>query len=355
VSVTRRHKILVDCERMKYPFTGLYYYCLYLARHLEAQNTDKEFCFYSRASTRELFNGSCVMEQHSLHKFLLPSTRGYSVWHSTYQGTMYFPWLRRIKVVFTIHDLNFLYDESKTEAKKKKYLRQMARKIRRADHVVAISNYVLNDIRQHFDLGNKPVSVIYNGLTLDEIADPSPPSLLPTAPFLFTVGTIVDKKNFHVLPGLLKHNNYQLFIAGITNSEEYKARILTEARALGVEDRVVFTGAVSESDKQWYLRNCLAFAFPSISEGFGLPVVEAMHFGKPVLLSRFTSLPEIGGEDAYYFDDYTPDALCALLDRSLRHFEQTGGAEKMRRRAQLFSWAESARRYHAVYNQVLGK
>ena len=69
-------------------------------------------------------------------------------------------------MVFTVHDLNFLYDESKTEKKKQKYLRQHARKINAADHIVAISNYVLEDVRKHFDISRKPCSVIYNGCNI---------------------------------------------------------------------------------------------------------------------------------------------------------------------------------------------
>ncbi|MGN6164136.1 MAG: glycosyltransferase family 4 protein, partial [Flavisolibacter sp.] len=269
------------------------------------------------------------------------------------QGTMYYPWHRNIKVVLTVHDLNFLYDESKSDAKKKKYLKQLADKVKRADYIVAISQFVLDDLKKNIPLAGKPAKVIYNGCTLDEIEYLTAPSFVPDAPFIFTIGTIVDKKNFHVLPRLLKNNQYQLLIAGITNSEEYKSRIIAEARALGVEDRVVFTGAVSENDKQWYLKNCIAFAFPSTAEGFGLPVIEAMYFGKPVLLSRFTSLPEIGGDDAYYFDSFEPDYMVKMFGESLEHFQKNDGRKKMKERALLFDWTRSARQYQAVYDELL--
>lgn len=349
----KQKRILVDCERMKYPFTGLYYYCLYLARNLELTSKDKEFCFYSRADNHQLFKNSCIVKQHSLHKFLLPSLKKFSIWHSTYQGTMYYPWHRNIKIVLTVHDLNFLYDDSKTPARKKQYLQQLAKKVKRADYIVAISQFVLDDLNKHIPLHNKPAKVIYNGCTLDEIIDISEPSFLPKQPFIFTIGTIVDKKNFHVLPRLLKGNHYQLLIAGITNSEEYKNKIIEEAKSLGVEDRVVFCGPVSENDKQWYLKNCLAFAFPSTAEGFGLPVIEAMHFGKPVLLSRFTSLPEIGGEDAYYFDGFETDSMTKVLKESLAHFYKYEGSEKMKARARLFNWENSALQYQGVYDELL--
>jgi glycosyltransferase involved in cell wall biosynthesis len=343
---------LIDCERMKYPFTGLYYYCLYLAKYLKLTNKDKNLYFYSRKETEAVLPNS-VVQQHSLHKFLLPPLKRFDIWHSTYQGTMYYPWRRNIKIVLTVHDLNFMYDDSKSEAKKKKYLQQLAKKVHRADYIVAISEFVLADLKQHLPLDNKPAKVIYNGCTIEEIEKLKAPAILPLQPFLFTVGTIVDKKNFHVLPRLLKGNNYQLLIGGITNSEAYKQKIIDEANALGVADRVVFTGAISENDKQWYLKNCLAFVFPSTAEGFGLPVIEAMHFGKPVFLSRFTSLPEIGGKEAYYFERYDPDYMVSMLKNSLEHFNQNEGSVKMKERASQFSWTASAEQYHKIYDELL--
>ena len=71
-------------------------------------------------------------------------------------------------------------------------------------------------------------------------------------------------------------------IAGVTHQPWYQRKIEEEAKRLGVTERVIFTGAISENDKYWYYQNCTAFVFPSIAEGFGLPVIEAMYFGKPV-------------------------------------------------------------------------
>ena len=346
---------MIDCERMKYPFTGLYYYCLHLKKNLEAITSDKELCYYIRQVNKDLFRDNCIVNQHSLHKFFFPSVKDYSIWHSTYQGTMYYPWKQKIKILFTVHDLNFLYDESKPEWKKKRYLAQVAAKIDRADHVVAISNFVLNDVKKHINIDGKPCTVIYNGCNIEEITTLSIPSLKPTVPFLFTIGTIVDKKNFHVLPALLSNNDWQLVIAGVTNSEEYKNKIVQEAKSLGVEDRVIFTGPVSENDKQWYYKNCEAFAFPSISEGFGLPVIEAMYFGKPVLLSTHTSLPEIGGNAAYYFENFEPQHMQHVLHESLQDYKTNDRVNAIINRALYFDWKNTAKQYLEVYNKLLAK
>ena len=348
-------QLLLDCERMKYPQTGLYYYCLHLAQSLEKViDTNRESLHYYLPSNavNVLGDKSNYMKQNSLHKFLLPSLKKYDVWHSTYQGTNYFPFKRKIPVVLTIHDLNFMHDDKKSAEKKKKYLKQLENKIKRADHITTISRFTLNDLAQHLSIPDKPVTVIYNGCNIQEIKVLQQPAILPAAPFLFTIGTIVEKKNFHVLPALLADNNRQLVIAGITLNEAYKQQIIEEAIKWKAADRLTFTGPVNENDKQWYLKNCEAFVFPSLAEGFGLPVVEAMYFGKPVVISALSSLPEIGGDAAYYFTSFDPAEMNKVLKDSLENYRLTNPAHKIRQRAKSFDWLLSAKQYLEVYRTL---
>jgi glycosyltransferase involved in cell wall biosynthesis len=355
--VGNENSVLIDCERMKTQYTGLYYFCLHLSLNLLLTNEDnKNLCFYTQKKNSHLFKDECILAQYPVHKFVLPSLRNYQIWHSTYQGSQYYPWNRKIKVVLTIHDLNFMYDNSKSAAKKEAYLKNIKTKIERADHIVTISNFTLSDLKKHIDLKDKPASVIYNGGNVESIINLTQPAYIPPTQFLFTIGAIVAKKNFHVLPALLKGNDMVLVIAGIAPSEEYKKKIIAEAKNVGVENRVIFTGAISENDKQWYMKNCQAFLFPSLSEGFGLPVVEAMHFGKPVILSDSTSLPEIGGNEAYYFNSFEPSDMQNTLTKSLENYH----SDKMQKessiieRSKMFNWLDSAKQYHAVYNSLLG-
>ncbi|MBK7884961.1 MAG: glycosyltransferase [Chitinophagaceae bacterium] len=159
------------------------------------------------------------------------------------------------------------------------------------------------------NLGNKPVSIIYPGCSF--LTDPpkeDAPLYIPKNPFLFSIGLIQKRKNFHVIIPLLKDNNYEYIIAGI-DSFDYKDTIIAEAEKHGVLDRITFTGAIAEGQKTWYYKHCSAFMFPSFAEGFGLPVVEAMYYGKPVFISKETSLPEVGGKAAYYFDSFDETAM----------------------------------------------
>ena len=348
-------KIVFDCERMKYPHTGLYHYCFQLGMALkqEIKKTENELFFYVRDSEIKVFGDDAVcIPQHSLHKFLLPNLSRFDIWHTTYQGSQYFPFSRNIKKVLTVHDLNFLYDPNKDHAKRKRELNKLQKKVDSADAIIAISNFVLNDLRMHLNIKNKHACVIYNGCNFHQNDSMAVPINPPQTPFLYTIGTITEKKNFHVLPALLKHFDGNLIISGIVDNNDYKEKIISVAKQHHVEDRVVFTGPVPENDKQWYMQHCEAFVFPSLAEGFGLPVVEAMHLGKPVILSDKTSLPEIGGEDAFYFNNFEPEHMQKVLDDCLSHQDKIELSEKMKRQAAQFNWQHAAEEHVCLYKSL---
>jgi glycosyltransferase involved in cell wall biosynthesis len=341
---------------MRHPHTGLYHYCLQLGNSIlkkVGEETEK-VAFYLPNSAEHAFGEKAnYVSQHFIHKLFFPDTKSVDIWHCTYQGSKYFPFGKKVSIVLTIHDLNFLYDGNRSESRINKYLSRLQQKIDRADHIVAISFYVLEDLKKYLVLGDKPTSVIYNGCNIEDSDIIATPQLPVDQQFLFTIGTIVGKKNFHVLPALLKDNAFKLVIAGIDSSQEYKKTIIREAQKWNVLDRLIFTGPISENDKKWYLSNCTAFVFPSIAEGFGLPVIEAMYYGKPVILSRCTSLPEIGGEWAYYFDNFEPDHMCNVLKASLEHYNKTKPRERIRDRARFFSWDRAASEYLALYESLV--
>ncbi len=348
-------KIVVDCERMKYPNTGLYHYCLQLGNALlkEIDPTKEQLFFYTRLPENGIFSmGANYIQQHSLHKFLMPNTNNYNVWHKTYQGTMYNPSSKQMTCLLTVHDINFMHDAAKPMHKKTKYLQQLQKKIDSAAHIVAISQFVLDDLKKYTRIDNKQTSVIYNGCNIAEIGVCTLPLIVPPSKFIFTIGTVIEKKNFHVLPALLVNNDWQLIISGNLDDAAYQQKIVAEAEKYKVLDRIVFTGPISENDKQWYYQHCEALVFPSLAEGFGLPVIEAMHFGKPVILSTCTSLPEIGGPHAYYFQDFEPITMQQTLSNSLVHYQQEQPQNTIMAWANKFSWQAAAKQYLNLYRSL---
>src|SRR4051812_4877621 len=347
-------KIIIDCERMKHKYTGLYSFCKQLSIGLlKIKRPDEQFNFYVPENEIGFAgNDAGYLKQHWWHKIYLPGTSKYDVWHCTYQTSNYYPPPNNTKVVLTIHDLNFLH-ENKPLHKQKKYLNIVQQKVKRADSIVANSNFVRKEIEQHLNTYNKPITTIYSGsITLLDVQDKKPDFVTDDKPFLFSVGTIARKKNFHVLPALLLENDYKLIIGGITQDEDYKNKIIKEAKQLGVIDRLILPGPVSEEEKYWLIKNCKVFCFSSIAEGYGLPVIEAMYFGKPCLLSTYTSLPEVGGPHAFYMESFEPKYMGSLATEVLQKIALQDKTSDIKDWSSQFSWQKTAAQYMDVYRSV---
>jgi glycosyltransferase involved in cell wall biosynthesis len=203
------------------------------------------------------------------------------------------------------------------------------------------------------DIKNKPVHVIHNGTHNVAIPPAMPSGYKPAKPFIFTMGYLNRKKNFHTLIPLLKNNNYDLIVAGKLDENDYVQKMRLLSRKAGVSDRLHILGPVSESDKAWYLKNCMAFMLPSLAEGFGAPVVEAMQFGKPLFLSNRTSLPEIGTDTAFYFNHFEEEHMQLVFNDGLKEYHRNGLADKIIARGNEFNWNEKAEKYIEVYQSML--
>lgn len=356
------HRIIFDTERMKHKHTGLYFFCKHLGSALlENRSTDADLLFYSPDPLSQEFGIEVTyVQQKSLHKFWMPNFEDISLWHSTYQLSSYFPRKgKKTKIISTIHDLNFL-KEGKTPDKEKFYLKKLQANLDKADCIVAISNYVKNDLEEYCDLKGKSVQVVYNGNNIDhkivsnfQVENPLNKG---GRQFLFTIGTVNKKKNFHVLPYLLVGNDLQLVISGVLDEVGYDQYILSIAKELGVLDRVVITGPITEEVKYQYLSNCAMFVFPSIAEGFGLPVIEAMSFGKKVLLSKYTCLPEIGGSEAFFLDSTEKDYMMNFGKSHIMNLiNSQDRSTEIKNWSRKFSWDMAAKRYWNLYEQVLNK
>ena len=347
-------KIIFDCERMKYPYTGLFEYCHKLGTALRQTKAAKdEVALYLRKKDQVYFEkGSEFVNQHGLHKFIFPPLGGkVDIWHAAHQTSWYLPPAsRKIKIVLTVHDLNFMHEE-KSDVKRNQQLKKHQDTMDKADHIIAISEFTKQDILKYLKV-DKPITVIYNGCDFEVYPDYDTPVFRPSKPFLFAIGTIIPKKNFHVLPALLVNSDYELILAGREDAA-YVEKIRQEARKYGVESRLHILGPVSQEDKYWYYKNCTAFLFPSLAEGFGIPVIEAMNFGKPVFLSTRTSLPEIGGEHAYYFENFDTENMQKTFSEGMQHYKESNPSAEIIAHAQKFSWENCAEQHWKLYKSLL--
>jgi glycosyltransferase involved in cell wall biosynthesis len=351
-----KHFIL-ECERMKYADIGIYHYCLNLGNHLmDAINSRSEdLTFYAPAKSKTVLGKeNDFITQHSFHKFLMPPLDKYDLWHATYQLTSYMPARnKRIKVLLTIHDLNFMYDDRKPEAKKMKYLRHLQANIDRSDAIVCISEFCKKDVLKYCKVGNKPVHIIHNGTNSLNEPSLSLNSYKPSNHFLFSIGVVTAKKNFHsLLPLLQQDDDMELLIAGRDDDTQYLNYLINSAKELGVEDKLRILGPISENEKAWYFENCYAFTSPSTAEGFCMPVAEAMSVGKPLFLSNKSALPEIGGNVAFYFSDFKPSQMQQTFVNGMSQYKRTNMRDAIKKRGAEFSWEKAAKEYLHVYRSL---
>jgi glycosyltransferase involved in cell wall biosynthesis len=347
-------KYYIDCERMRHPNTGIYEFCHRLANSIsDILEEGEQLVSYSPELPFGTFRPSIgLMRCRRFHKFLHPDPVNAGVWHCTYQRSRYIP-RSGTPLILTIHDLNFLH-EGKSKASVERCMAEVQKNVDRAAAVVAISKFVASDMRSCIRMDEGALRVIYNGCEPLDEHEMDKPDYAPAGNFCFALGPTIAKKNFRVLPGILVNNNYELVIAGFTE-DPYMTSILRYAADLGVAERVHIVGPVSDAKKTWYYAHCSAFVFPSLAEGFGLPVVEAMQFGKPVFLSRATSLPEVGGDQATYFDSFDPDGMSRIFNETMSAPFTAQRAADIKARARSFSWRNAAKAYLELYRECAGR
>ena len=270
----------------------------------------------------------------------------FDVWHAIHQLSRYRPFTKRY--ILTIHDFNFVYE--KQGKKVEQYLKKIQKKADRADQIVCISEFARQETKRYLQTGNKSIDVIYNGIErIDLQQEHIPMRIDPQKPYLFTIGECKEKKNFHVLLDIMQYlPQYQLYIAG-NDHTEYANRLRATIAAKGIQN-VHLMGLVSPEEKVWLYRHCAAFVFPSLFEGFGLPIVEAMLFRKPVICSQETSLIEIGGTHVQFFEKgYPPKESAELIEWAMQNNVES--QEAAFQYAISFSWEHHVQKYLTIYRK----
>jgi glycosyltransferase involved in cell wall biosynthesis len=271
------------------------------------------------------------------------------------------PVLYRGKVITTMHDLTTTRFRNPAKNRLVFSLKQAVYKwlnryvARKSRHIITISRFVKNDVAQYCRISPNKISVTY--LAADKINDrPQPVDSLEGKHFLLYVGRPLPHKNLTRLVdafSMVRQKQPSLLLA-IAGSLDKNSQMLKEHitdRAIG---GVVFTGHISEGQLRWLYQHARAYVFPSLSEGFGLPGLEAMLYGLPVAASKATSLPEVYKDAAIYFDplnlqDISQKITELLDDPQLRLKLRQRGIEV----AAAYSWRRMAEQTLDVYNKFL--
>jgi glycosyltransferase involved in cell wall biosynthesis len=259
------------------------------------------------------------------------------------------------RLVVTVHDLAFrLYPSLFPPAWRTLYRTGLRRAARRADAIVAVSRHTARDLARHGRVDPARIHVIPLAASLPEFGtDPLPAleRLKIPRPYLLFVGTLEPRKNLVRLVRAYRQVAlrlpHALVLAGPAG---WRAHRLHRELSLRGPGRVLLTGRLSAGDLDALYRGADAFCYPSLYEGFGLPVLEAMARGVPTVVADSSSLPEVAGDAALRANPRSVRALAEALERILSdRDEATRLAEAGRERAALFSWAQTARMTIRVY------
>ena len=277
------------------------------------------------------------------------------------------PW----PTVVTVHDvIQFVLPEYAWRKISRMYFSLVSAGARRADAVITVSECSKHDIVKLLGLPPESVHVIGNAVDASSVYPVRDAWLLASVRerygiglrFILYFGGFDMRKNvpriieaYSRLPEHLQRE-YQLVIAG--RYQHLGHPLYPDPRVtvqnLGLENQVVFTGQFREQDKAPLLSAATIFAFPSLYEGFGIPVLEAMACGTPVVTSNLSALPEVAGDAGLLVDPYDPDAICNAFAELL---ENQGRRDELSRRglerARHFTWHEVAEQTVRVYRQVL--
>ncbi len=269
------------------------------------------------------------------------------------------PRLRRTRSVFTLHDLIFQFDPDSHKPLNIAFLKtMMPRFLRAADAIIAVSECSKRDAVRLYGLAPDKIRVIYEGVDphFAPVTDQAQLSAvrskynLPER-FIVHVGTIEPRKNLPLLFDVIAQWDKHLVVAGKLGW--LTEPILAKVKELGLEQRVTFTGFVADEDLPALISAATLLAMPSKYEGFGLPVLEAMACGTPVIASNTSSLPEVGGDAALYARPTDPASWAQLIDRVWGDAElQSSLREKGFKQAAKFKWQTMARETAEVYRAV---
>lgn len=346
-------RLLLETERMANLSSGIGQVCFHLGRELIRRRPPAwELTFLVSPDQVGLFGPSVEYIVATRWRRVWHPWK-FDVWHCLYQNSRYLP-IRPTPLVYTIHDLNYLYLKEYSDPQKARQKARYQRVIDQAAAVTTISDYVAQDIRRQLVVhSDKPLDVIYWGINLPDDVPTAAPTVRPDGPFLFFIGMLQPYKNIHaMLPLLRAFPDYRLVLAG-PDKPTYRETIRKQAQDLGVADRLLLLGAVDEPTKWWLYAHCDAFLFPSLHEGFGLPVIEAMAFGKPVFCSKLSSLPEVGGPEAFYFPSFDPDTVIQTFGQGMNAYRNDATlADRLQARSQRFTWEAAAANYWQLYQSV---
>ena len=251
--------------------------------------------------------------------------------------------------IATFHDLFVLSGEYSTPEFRRRFAAQAREAAAACDAIIAVSHFTAGQVEEHLGIARSRIRVVHHGVL---------PRRLPNVPrekVVLCVGVIQRRKNQAILVRAFRAmpEDWTLVLAG---GRGYGAEETLEAIAnSGCAERIRATGYLSDDEiGAWYARAGI-FAFPSLDEGFGIPLAEAMAAGVPVVTSNRSALPEVVGDAGLLVDPFREDELAGALLRLAYDAELRGAlAARGKLRAAEFTWPKAVNETWNVYREFIG-
>ena len=366
--------IIINALPLLSPLTGIGRYTYNISKKLKDNNDlnihffygyySKEFIYISEKSKSKILKKIITRNpfiKKVARKILLSYFNIFSSSFDFYWEPNFIP-LKNIKakkIVTSVHDFSFiLYKEFHPQERIEYFENNFYKNIVRSDRIICFTEFTKNEIINYLDVEENKIKVIPHGIdhNLFKIYEDLKVSFELPKKFIFSVGSIEPRKN---LLGLLSAYNslddsykkeYSLVLAGFKGWENKEIMDIIEKN----KEYIHYLGYISDEELAKTYNLALLFVYPSFYEGFGLPPLEAMACGTPVITSNVASLPEVGGNAVVYCDPYCVEDIKKKMELVLDDEDlQKQMIEKGLVRAKEFSWEKSAQEHMKVFQEVM--
>ncbi len=360
-------KIVISAWHLKNRNVGIGRYTYHLIEHLARVDHANEYeilipteshDFQPSPNVRYRLIRLPVFKRRVWEQFAPRSVGNYDLLHFPYDSCI---GMKRGKFVVTLHDAKPMLFPSKPNRRNwKQLLKDMMapNPLQKIDHVITVSECSRQDLMEQMGIPEDRITVIHQGVDLEKF---SPSSVLPNKrfefmPYVLCVAGTDPTKNvtslieaFSKLPLNIRSQHHLVLVGDVQKNKELQQCV----QAHGIAERTVFTGVVSDSELAEYYQQASVFVFPSLYEGFGLPVLEAMACGCPVISSNTSSLPEVVGEAGMLVCPRDREELIEAMTRVLTDTELTEMLRRSgREQAEKFSWEKTARATADLYERI---
>ena len=360
--------LLINASILSDRNTGLGIYTYQLLENIVPELQSRNISFEIMCKEKEYLPSNCRNYFHKVEfkgfaSRLIKTSLEYKnkyklVWSTTQHGAIF----SRTKQIVTVHDITpILYPQGRWH-QLVYYRAALPILIKRCTSVFTVSEATKDDLVKKYNVNPQKIFVGYESFTRKKLKNNSlEESLgygLEKEKYFVIIGIHFEYKNLHSIINTYAKfkelQKYKVVIIGNDNCSyaEFLKKLISENN---LNDSFIFTGFIDSNEKNLLIKNAIACVFPSLYEGFGLPILESMNMGVPVACSNVSSLPEVGGEAAVYFDPTNIDDIGkTLLNITSNNFDRGSVIKKGFENIERFNWNEISKKIADEVEEIIG-